>query len=171
MVKISGSSDLTAIETGNIFALAFDILKKFPVDSTYKFVDQEYGYKIVKEEQCREGHEKMFRKKCDNRCTTKYLGYHNICKVPLSRLKLHPYTIIDEFLNFEKVKYNSNSNFEVTLRKKPKDISEELTENIFAVLFDIIKKFPIEAILRVIDNVHGYKVFDYLLNEILILYI
>ena len=44
----------------------------------------------------------------------------------------------------------------------------ELTENIFAVLFDIIKKFPIEAILRVIDNVHGYKVFDYLLNGILI---
>jgi len=159
LIKISGSSDLTAIETGNIFALAFDILKKFPVDSTYKFVDLEYGYKIVKEEQCREGQQKMFRKKCDNRCTIKYLGYHNICKVPLSRLKFHPYTIIDEFHKLETVKCNSNINLEVNVRKKPKlDISEELTENIFAVLFDIIKKFPIEAILRVIDNVHGYKI-------------
>merc|ERR1711874_895677 len=39
-----------------------------------------------------------------------------------------------------------------------KDLSVDLTENIFTVLFDIIKKFPKEACLKVIDAVHGYRI-------------
>ena len=50
-----------------------------------------------------------------------------------------------------------NFNTEITLIKH-KDISVEVTENIFAVLLDIINKFPIEICLKVIDDVHGYRI-------------
>ena len=35
----------------NSFATAFDVLKKFPDDSSYKLLDEKtFGYKIIKEE-------------------------------------------------------------------------------------------------------------------------
>ena len=113
----------------------------------------------------------MFRKKCDNLCTIKYVGYHNICKVPPTRKrsKVNINSIIDEFHKFETVKYKNNFNFEIHLRRKNyRDGDGDMIENIFAVLFDIIKKFPLESILKVIDDVYGYRVFNYLLNGIII---
>ena len=106
---------------------------------------------------------RIYHKLCDReifrRCTVRW-WYHTVCKIPPTRKKKSINTIIDFFLDYEsqlKVKIVNNFNTEIVLIKH-KDITVEETQNIFSILFDIIKKFPIEICLKVIDDVHGYKI-------------
>ena len=149
-------SDLSLVETANIFAASFDMIKKFPNESIVIIHENMYGYKIIKEKDMLP---RIYHKLCDRYCSMKW-SYHTVCKIPPTRKKKNIYTIIDFFLEYEsqlKVRIANNFNTEIVLIKQ-KDISVEITGNIFAVLFDIIKKFPIEICLKVIEDVHGYRI-------------
>ena len=153
-------SDLSLTETANIFAVAFDMIKQFPNDSIIIINENKFGYKIVKEKGLLP---RIYHKICDHHfergCTVRWL-YHTVCKIPPVRKKKSINTIIDFFLDYEsqlKEKIANNFNTEIILIKH-KDITVEETGNIFALLFDIIKKFPIEICLKVIDDVHGYRI-------------
>ena len=149
-------SDLSLVETANIFAASFDMIKKFPNESIVIIHENMYGYKIIKEKDMLP---RIYHKLCDRYCSMKW-SYHTVCKIPPTRKKKNIYTIIDFFLEYEsqlKVRIANNFNTEIVLIKQ-KDISVEITGNIFAVLFDIIKKFPTEICLKVIEDVHGYRI-------------
>ena len=149
-------SDFSLAETKVIFEAAFDLIKQFPNDLNIKINETVYGYKIIKEKGMLP---RIYHKKCIYDCTSKWL-YHTVCKIRPTRKKKSINTIIDFFLNYEsqlKGRIVNNFNTEITLIKH-KDISVEVTENIFAVLLDIINKFRIEICLKVIDDVHGYRI-------------
>ena len=149
-------SDFSLAETKFIFEAAFDLIKQFPDDSIIKIEETVYGYKIIKEKGMLP---RIYHQNCIYDCTSKW-SYHTVCKIFPSRKKKSINTIIDFFLDFEsklKGRIVNNFNMEITLIKH-KDISVEVTENIFALLLDIINKFPIESCLKVIDDVHGYKI-------------
>ena len=146
-------SDFSLAETKFIFEAAFDLIKQFPDDSIIKIEERVYGYKIIKEKGMLP---RIYHRNCIYGCTSKW-SYHTVCKFPPSRIKKSVNTIIDFFLSYESQLYGSIVNTEITLIEH-KDISVEVTENIFAVLLDIINKFPIEICLKVIDDVHGYRI-------------
>ena len=153
-------SDLSLAETTNIFAASFDLIKQFPNDSIVIINENTYGYTIVKENGMLP---RIYHKLCGQdilrQCTMRWL-YHTVCKIPPVRKKKSINTIIDFFLDYEsqlKEKIANNFNTEIILIKH-KDITVEETGNIFALMFDIIKKFPIEICLKVIDDVHGYRI-------------
>jgi hypothetical protein len=153
-------SDLSLAETANIFAVAFDMIKQFPNDSIVIINENKFGYKIVKEKGLLP---RIYHKICDQHfekgCTVRW-SYHTVCKIRPTRKKKSINTIIDFFLDYElllKEKIVDNFNTEIVLIKQ-KDITFEETQNIFSVIFDIIKKFPIEICLKVVDDVHGYKI-------------
>jgi hypothetical protein len=149
-------SDFSLAETKAIFEAAFDLIKQFPNDSIIKINETVYGYKIIKEKGMLP---RIYHQNCLYDCTSKW-SYHTVCKILPSRKKKSINTIIDFFLNYESQltgRIVNNFNTEITLIKH-KDISVEVTENIFAVLLDMINKFPIEICLKVIDDVHGYRI-------------
>ena len=149
-------SNFSLFETKVIFEAAFDLIKQFPDDSFIKIEEIVYGYKIIKE---KEMLPKIYHKNCINDCISQW-SYHTVCKILPSRKKKSINTIIDFFLKYEfqlKGGIVNNFNTEITLIKH-KDISVEVTENIFAVLLDVINKLPIEICLKVIDDVHGYRI-------------
>ena len=149
-------SDFSLGETKVIFEAAFDLIKQFPDDSIIKINETVYGYKIIKEKGM---FPRIYHQNCIFDCTSKW-SYHTVCKILPSRKKKSINTIIDFFLDYESKltgRIVNNFNTEITLIKH-KDISVEVTENIFAVLLDIINKFPIEICLKVIDDVHGYRI-------------
>ena len=150
------TSDLSLVETANIFAASFDMIKQFPNESIVIIHENMYGYKIIKEKDMLP---RIYHKLCDRFCSMRW-SYHTVCKLPLTRKKVNIYTIINFFLGYEsllKEKVANNFNTKIVLIKH-KDITVEETGNIFALLFDIIKKFPIEICLKVIDDVHGYRI-------------
>ena len=134
-------SDLSLVETANFFAASFDMIKQFPNESIVIIHENMYGYKIIKEKDMLP---RIYHKLCDqfSPCSMKW-SYHTVCKISPTRKKRNIYTIIDFFLEYEsqlKVRIANNFNTEIVLNKQ-KDISVEIAGNIFAVLFDIIKKF------------------------------
>ena len=158
--KYGPISDLSLSETANIFAVALDMIKQFPNDSVVIINENKFGYKIVKEKGLLP---RIYHKLCGQdilrQCTMRWL-YHTVCKIPPIRKKKNINTIIDFFLDYEsqlKEKIANNFNTKIVLINH-KDITVEETGNIFALLFDIIKKFPIEICLKVIDDVHGYRI-------------
>ena len=147
-------SDFSLDETKFIFEAAFDLIKHFPNDSDIKIKEAVYGYKIIKEKGLLP---RIYHRNCISKCTMKW-SYHTVCKIRPTRTKKSINTIIDYFLNCETQSgIVHNFNTEIVLNKH-KDISVELTGNIFALIFDMIKKFPIEICLKVIDDVHGYRI-------------
>ena len=149
-------SDFSLVETKVIFEAAFDLIKHFPNDSYIRIKEEAYGYKIIKEKGMLP---RIYQRKCIHECTTKW-SYHTVCKIRPIRTKKSINTIIDFFLNCEtqmQSRIVHNINTEIVLNKH-KDISVEVTGNIFAIIFDMIKKFPIEICLKVIDDVHGYRI-------------
>jgi len=74
-------SDLSLSETENIFATAFDLVKKFPMDSVLIINENIYGYKIVKRKDMLP---QIYHKKCctdlEERCTLRW-SYHSVCKI------------------------------------------------------------------------------------------
>ena len=151
-------SDFSLVETKVIFEAAFDLIKQFPNDSDIKINETVYGYKIIKEKGMLP---RIYHKKCisDPECTIPWL-YHTVCRICPTQKEKSINTIIDFFINYEtrmQSRVVHNMNMEITLIKL-KDISVEETANIFALLFDIIKKFPTEICLKVVENVYGYKI-------------
>ena len=149
-------SDFSLVETKVVFETAFDLIKHFPNDSDIKIKEVVYGYKIIKEKGLLP---RIYHRNCVRECTTKW-SYHAVCQIPLTQKKKSINHIIDFFLHYETQMQSGivhNFNTEIVLNKH-KDISVELTGNIFALIFDMIKIFPIEICLKVIDDVHGYRI-------------
>ena len=149
-------SDFSLVETKVIFEAAFDLIKHFPNDSDIKIKETVFGYKIIKEKHMLP---RIYHRNCISKCTTKW-SYHTVCKICPTQTKKSINHIIDFFLSYETQMQSGivhNFNTEIVLNKH-KDISVEVTGNIFALIFDMIKKFPIEICLKVIDDVHGYRI-------------